>query len=284
MPEVWTKHIAPEDEDLWETRLEVLAEGKFAMAHVVGKQRLKIQVFAKTIEEALDLKQRFGGRVETLPDQNWVALSQTDPILVKVRDRLVVTSVAEPEALQAIRDQYPDRVVLTIPAELAFGTGDHETTSTCLRMLVDVASERCKLGASWQLLDLGTGTGVLAIASRWLGAARALGWENDPLALVVAQKNVRANGLDTHDVAMDSNDVLAWEPDSAEWDVICANMFSKILIATFPKIRRALKPGGTLIVSGILQEQAEETLAAAALAGLEMTLVKQVGKWVTART
>ena len=196
MPEVWTKHIAPEEEELWETRLEVLAETRFAISGVVGKRRLKIQVFVDTAEEALSLKQRFGGRVESLPDQNWMALSQTGSILVKVRDRLVGTSVSESKALQALRDQYSDRVVLTIPAELAFGTGDHATTSTCLRFLVDVASERHKRKESWCMLDLGTGTGVLAIAAKQLGAVRALGWENDPLALAVAEKNVSANGLD----------------------------------------------------------------------------------------
>ena len=82
---------------------------------------------------------------------------------------------------------------------------------------------------------------------------------------------------------IEAQDALSWEPAASQWDVICANMFSEILIAIFPKIRRALKPNGTLIVSGILQEQAEETLGAAERAGLTVNSVKEVGKWVTAR-
>ena len=281
MPQIWKKYIKPEDEALWECRLEVLAEGRFAITEVVGHQRLKIEVFRVEASEAAELKKRYGGRVEELADAAW-QLAPLDTILVKVRDKLIITSTVETEALEALRQKYPGRHLLTIPAELAFGTGDHETTSTCLRFLVDVARERN--AAPWNLLDLGTGTGILAIAASMLGAEHAVGWENDPLAVAVAQRNVSAHGLELVHVDIESHDVLSWEPELAQWEVITANMFSEILIVLFPKIRRALKPGGTLIISGILHTQEEETLAAASLAGFTMRDVKRVGKWVTART
>ncbi len=284
MIEIWMKRIAPEDEDLWEGRLIALVGERFVILRRVGRSRLEIQVFLENVAEGEALKERFGGRLDSLPEQNWMAMAAPKPILVKVRDRLLVTSDTDPDSLMALRAQYPDRLVLTIPPELAFGTGDHETTSTCLRMLVDVAAQRGKREASWRLLDLGTGTGILALAAKGLGAESVHGWENDPLALTAAENNVRMNGYDPDKVVLTSRDVFDWEPEHPSWDVITANMFSEILIALFPKIRRALKPDGTLIISGILHDQAEDTVAAAVRAGLEMDCVKQVGKWVTART
>ena len=279
MPEVWKKLISPEDEALWETRLEVLAEGRFVITSLVVRQRLKVEVFLEQGNDGADLIKEFGGSVDTLADEDWQSVP-LKPILVKVKKKLVITSTTEPAAQAKLRESYPGRELIIIPAELAFGTGDHDTTATCLRFLVDVAKER----DSWSLLDLGTGTGILAIAAKLLGASKALGWENDPLAVPVAERNVLTHGLQPDAVTIEAADVLAWEPQETAWDVITANMFSEILIATFPKMRRVLKPDGTLIISGILREQEAETLAAAEKAGFEMKEVKRVGKWVTART
>ena len=279
MPQVWKKFISPEDEALWETRLEIQAEERFAISSVAGRQRLKVEVFLDDESDGSELVRMYGGSVETLADEDWQSVP-VKPILVKVRDRLVITSTTEPDAQAKLRDMYPGRELLIIPAELAFGTGEHETTATCLRFLVDVAKER----GSWSLLDLGTGTGILAIAAKLLGASKALGWENDPLAVSVAERNVLVHGLKPDAVTIEAEDVLTWMPQEAEWDVITANMFSEILIATFPKMRQALKPDGTLIISGILREQEAETLRAAEKVGFEVDDVKRVGKWVTART
>ncbi|MCH1503347.1 50S ribosomal protein L11 methyltransferase [Verrucomicrobiales bacterium] len=281
MPPVWKKFISPEDEALWESRMEVQAEGRFAITSVAGRQRLKVEVFLDEGEDddGSGFVQAFGGSVVALADEDWQSV-QVRPILVKVRDRLVITSTTEPEAQARLRKTYPGRKLIIIPAELAFGTGEHETTATCLRFLVDVAKER----DSWSLLDLGTGTGILAIAAKLLGASQVLGWENDPLAVPVADRNVLTHGLAQDAVKIEAEDVLAWEPQEAAWDVITANMFSEILIATFPKMRQVLKSDGTLIISGILREQETETLAAAEKAGFAIMNVKRVGKWVTART
>ncbi len=279
---VWTKRIAPDEEALWETRMEMEAEGRYAIAQVVGQRSLKLQVYAEEVALAETLHKRYGGAIEELAKESWIAQGSPGPILVKIRDEIIVTSHREPADRAALQEEYPGRCILSIPPELAFGTGEHETTSTCLRFLVDVARER--QGTPWEMLDLGTGTGVLAIAAKHLGAQRVLGWENDPLAVPVAERNVRENGWSASDVQIANQDVLTWDPEGPSWDVITANMFSEILIACFPKIRRALHPEGTLLISGILAEQAEETLAAAATAGFTMATVKQVGKWVTART
>lgn len=133
------------------------------------------------------------------------------------------------------------------------------------------------------MLDLGTGTGVLAMAAKALGAETAVGWENDPLAVAVAIKNARANGFAEGEIKIAQRDVFQWQPEMPEWDVIAANLFSEILIALLPTIRRALKADGTLIISGILRAREEATLRAADEAGFRIDRVKRVGKWVSAR-
>ncbi len=97
---------------------------------------------------------------------------------VKVRDRLVISAESSKAALQKLAAQYPSRIILSIPPHLAFGTGHHATTATVLRFLVDFAKER--EGAKWSLLDLGTGSGVLAIAGARLGATQVSASDNDP--------------------------------------------------------------------------------------------------------
>ena len=162
---------------------------------------------------------------------------------------------------------------------MAFGTGDHATTSTCLRLLVDVA--RSRKGTHWTVADLGTGTGVLAIAARKLGAGETFACDYDPFAVAVGLRNIERNG--TPEIQMCEQDVLVWEPRKTGYDVVLANLFSTILIEAWPVIAKALAPGGDLIVSGILATQAWEVFTAAAGSGLGFTKVIKKGKWVTAR-
>ena len=165
-----------------------------------------------------------------------------------------------------------------MPAEMAFGTGDHATTSTCLRLLVDVARER--KGSEWQMLDLGCGTAVLAIAARVLGAKICEAHDFDPQAVRVSEQNLVLNKVDG--IKIIEQDVLKWTPPQ-QWQVVVANLFSTILQQAFGTIEKALKEDGDFIVSGILFEQWEPTREAAEKAGLQFSKVIRKGKWVTAR-
>jgi ribosomal protein L11 methyltransferase len=162
---------------------------------------------------------------------------------------------------------------------MAFGTGDHATTATCLRLLADVA--RARRGSAWSVADLGTGSGLLAIAARMLGSGPVFACDFDPFAVKVAQHNLRRNGIDG--VTLREQDVLKWRPRRTGHTVVLANLFSTVLIEAWPVIARALAPGGDLIVSGILASQAWEVVAAAAGHGLGFTRVVRKGKWVSAR-
>ena len=162
---------------------------------------------------------------------------------------------------------------------MAFGTGDHATTSTCLRLLVDVSRER--KGTPWTVADLGTGTGVLAIAARKLGAGETFACDFDPFAVAAAGRNAIRNG--TPEVLTKEQDVLQWKPRKKGYQVVMANLFSSVLIEAWPVIAKALAPGGDLIVSGILVSQAWGVFTAAASHGLGFTKVVTKGKWITAR-
>jgi len=163
---------------------------------------------------------------------------------------------------------------------MAFGTGDHATTATCLRFIVDIAKQR--KGTQWQMLDLGCGTALLAIAARMLGAEQCEAHDFDAQAVRVSEQNLTLNSVDK--ITVREQDVLEWDPPR-QWPVVVANMFSTILQRAFPTIAKSLEPGGDIIVSGILREQWDETRASAEAAGLHFLdeNVVRKGKWVTAR-
>jgi len=122
-------------------------------------------------------------------------------------------------------------MVISIPPHLAFGTGHHATTATVLRLLADFAEDRA--GSEWSLLDLGTGSGVLAIAGARLGATRVWACDNDPHAVRIARTNAGRNGA--KDIVVDEIDVLRWKP-RRKWTCVAANLFCTILEQAFPAI------------------------------------------------
>lgn len=223
------------------------------------------------------MRQQFGGTVRELKQRNWAAVLPQTPPLVKIRDRLIVCAERSAAARKKLALEYPRRVIISIPPHMAFGTGHHATTATVLRFLVDFAAAR--KDKKWTMLDLGTGSGVLAIAAAKLGAARIWGCDYDPHAVRIARENVCLNGA--VDVEVDQADVLKWKPRK-QWDCVAANLFSDVLEEAFPKIARAVKSDGAVFVSGILKSQAAACLRAGEAAGLRFKLVVTKGKWVSA--
>ena len=134
---------------------------------------------------------------------------------------------------------------------------------------------------TWSAADLGTGTGVLAIAARKLGCNEIYACDFDPFAVKVAQRNTERNGCPEMDIK--AQDVLKWNPRKRGYDLVMANLFSTVLIQAWPVIAKSLAPGGDLIVSGILASQAWDVFTAAAQHGLGFTQVIKKGKWVSAR-
>jgi ribosomal protein L11 methyltransferase len=272
---VWSKLSAAQWMDAWEERFA--GNPNLVIEMVKGGKSIRIRLFCNTQSEADAVVAQFGGSVRKMANSEWNKPVEA-PRPVKVRDVFVLTAENRPKELAALKKANPRREVIVIPPEMAFGTGDHATTSTCLRLLVDVA--RSRKGTDWTVADLGTGTGVLAIAAKKLGSGETYACDFDPFAVAVALRNVERNN--TPEVIMAEQDVLKWKPRKKGYDVVMANLFSTVLIEAWPVIAKSLAPKGDLIVSGILATQAWDVFKAAAGNGLGFTKVVTKGKWVTA--
>lgn len=274
---VWSKLSAAKWEDAWEERFHGPLQTGLAITRLPGGKTIRVEVYCEKATDARRIQKEFGGSIRQLKQQNWAALSAQSLQPVMVRKSLIIAHSEEVAA--AMRTAHPDRHVLCIPGELAFGTGDHATTSTCLRILADYAAEKQRAATPWSLLDLGCGTGILAIAAAKLGAAPVDGFDYDPAAVKVANKNVKLNGA--RKLRFTQDDVTTWKP-AQQYDVVAANIFFDVLTLSFPRIASAAKPGGMVIVSGILHTYAEECLASGKKAGLKFDKPIRRGKWVTA--
>ena len=273
---VWSKLSAAKWMDAWEERFA--GNPKLVIEYLKGGKSIRVRLFCDAEKEAKAAFIRFGGSVRKIAKSEWDK-PVPPPRPIKVRDALLLTAATRPQEIATLQGANPKRQIISIPPEMAFGTGDHATTSTCLRLLVDVARER--KGTDWAVADLGTGTGVLAIAARKLGARQTFACDFDPFAVAAASRNAKRNGVP--EILTREQDVLEWKPRKQGYDVVLANLFSKMLIQAWPVISKALAPGGDLIVSGILANQAWEVFTAAAGCGLGFTKVIKKGKWVSAR-
>ncbi|MCD8071054.1 MAG: 50S ribosomal protein L11 methyltransferase [Akkermansiaceae bacterium] len=276
---VWSKLSARKWVDVWEELLT--GNPGSVITEVKGGRTIRVTVYCETERDAITLKESFGGSVRNVKSRDWVAeqaLICRKPLVI--RDRLIVTDAYAAGKIESLRQQWPEREIIVIPAGVAFGTGGHATTSSCLRMLCDFA--QAERGRSWTMIDAGCGTGVLAIAAVKLGAVHADAFDFDEKAVEVARKNCERNGLESERISVFFGDVFRWSPAKPA-DLVTANLFSTILQRSFPRLAAALKPGGALVVSGILNAQWQETLEAARRNGLVCERVVRRGKWTTAR-
>ena len=165
-----------------------------------------------------------------------------------------------------------EKIPVIIDPGMVFGTGYHETSQTCLvlteRLSEDSRRESC--------LDIGTGSGILAIGAARLGYSHVTAIDIDPMAIDAAQRNVLENGLTNIEVR--KGDILSV---SGSFDLILANLLSGILIDIAPEIVSRLNPGGKAVLSGMLTGQEEDVTNACVEAGLLLNDTAVNGKWVT---
>jgi ribosomal protein L11 methyltransferase len=168
----------------------------------------------------------------------------------------------------------PDDVVIALDPGMAFGTGLHPTTRLCLAALEPLAEDG-RLGAS-RVLDVGCGSGILAIAALKLGAASALGVDIDPIAVESTASNARRNRVARR---------LRVRPGSlpttdGPFDVVLANLVAGVLVPLSEPLRDELRPGGTLLASGIFSDREAEVRTAFEAAGLVVSGRSADGDWV----
>ena len=174
-------------------------------------------------------------------DEDWARRSQENLSPITVGR---ITVLPRPE----LRAPSPESVAVVIPPSMGFGTGHHATTRLCLAALQTIDLR----GAS--VLDVGTGSGVLALAAVALGATRALGLDEDPDAIAAATENLEPNGVINVEFVV--GDLMRDDLPSA--DVIVANLTGALVVRAAGRLVRALRPGGVLIVSGVLAAEGDE--------------------------
>lgn len=181
---------------------------------------------------------------------------------------------------EEVKPEDADKKVLHIDPGTAFGTGMHETTQLCIRQL------KKYITPNTVLLDVGTGSGILAIVSLMYGIREAVGTDLDPCAVEAVRENMEMNGVpaDTFEMMIGNiitdkeiQDKVGYE----KYDIVVANILAEVLLPLTPVIRRHLKKGGIYITSGIIAEKEQLVVDAVKAAGMEVLEVTRQNEWVS---
>ncbi len=219
------------------------------------------------------------GTIQPLPapvftpiaDQNWMEAwkEHYQPIPVGKRLIIVPAWMESPDA---------SRIAIQIDPGMAFGTGTHPTTQLCLELLESLITPHSSL------IDIGCGSGILSIAALKLGADFALGVDIDEAAVKDSRENAQANGIRPEQFALgvgSAAEILAGNYKIRNAPLVLANILAPVIIRLFDSgLAGLVAPGGGIILSGILAEQAESVISAAHARGLRLIEKRQVGDWV----
>ncbi|MCL4868387.1 MAG: 50S ribosomal protein L11 methyltransferase [Anaerolineae bacterium] len=246
LPYVTVKFYVPESEDTPELRQTIVA-------HAAAIQN--------------DLPAEFP-TFRILQEEDWANAWKVHYKPFKLGQRLWIQPSWEKAVDAAATD-----IVLTLDPGMAFGTGLHATTQLCLALLEEV------IQPGDRVLDVGTGSGILAIAAAKLGASQVIAIDNDPLAVTATQGNITLNQVETQ--------VQTWQGELATvpvepYQVVVVNILAPVIITLLRQggLLNYVAPGGHLLLSGLIAVQQEEVMAAVAAAGGHLTTARQDGDWV----
>lgn len=191
-----------------------------------------------------------------------------------IDDLLVIPSWEEVE----VKDK--DKKILHIDPGTAFGTGMHETTQLCIRQL------KKYITSETELLDVGTGSGILAIISLMYGIKHAVGTDLDPCAVEAVRENMEANRIAPERFEMMIGNIITDKTVQdkvgyEKYDIVVANILADVLVPLTPVIANQLKPGGVYITSGIIDNKEQTVRSALEAAGLEVVEITYQGEWVS---
>ncbi len=245
--------------------------GYAVVAHIADDAAAAAAV--DSTERALWHLQAFGLRhvgtlqVRPVADTDWSEAWKEHYVPQRIGRVLIVPSWSTESA-------EPGDAVITLDPGMAFGTGLHPTTRGCLEMLQQLSA------LPDTVLDVGIGSGILALAALRLGSERAVGIDTDPLAVEAAAANAERNGL--ADRLVVSVGTLAATPERT-YPLILANLVAAVLVDLATPLAAHLAPGGSLLASGIIAPKADAVIAAMKAAGLRVAARRDDGAWVTLR-
>ena len=244
--------------DVDENKEKVLADVRAALAKM---------------QEFLDLGECTITESET-EDKDWINNWKQYFKQFYVDDILIIPSWEE------VKPEDRDKMIIHIDPGTAFGTGMHETTQLCIRQLKKYVTK------DTELLDVGTGSGILSIIALKLGARHAVGTDLDPCAVPAVEENKEVNGIPVEAFDMmigniiddkEVQDKVGYE----KYDIVTANILADVLVPLTPVIVHQMKPGAVYITSGILDVKEEVVKEAVVAAGLEVVEVTHQGEWVS---
>jgi ribosomal protein L11 methyltransferase len=242
----------------------------------------KTEETRQKLEEAL----YYLGMIQPLPapvfkpiaDQNWMEAWKEHYQPIPIGKRLIIV----PAWLESPDEK---RIPIKIDPGMAFGTGTHPTTQLCLELLENYFDASSSLVTRHlSLIDIGCGSGILAIAALKLSATSALGVDIDEAAVKVSRENADVNGIAAGQFTLGVGsvpEVLAGRFGVRSATLVLANILAPVIIRLFDdRLADLVAPGGMLILSGILEEQAGTVISAAQAHGMELVEKRQMGDWV----
>jgi len=218
-----------------------------------------------------------------IPDQNWMEAWKQRYKPIRVGRRLLILPAW-------MESSDPNRIAVKIDPGMAFGTGTHPTTRLCLELMEKAFEEKRgkRKGEPSRIfplscIDVGCGSGILSIAAVKLGARRVLGVDIDPESIVNSRENAKANGVGEEFIlgVGSVQEILTGQFPFERAPLVVANILAPVIIRLFDAgLADLIENGGTIILSGILQEQGEKVMEAAQARGLRLTGKRQMGDWV----
>jgi len=264
---LWRKLAEPRWLSAHEKLLQTRSLGRLVVISRPERRRLQLEIACPSLDDSRKLIEEFGGVTEKWP-RDWLKrfadTRGSKPL--KIGKRLVVSRKGDFQIAPAVGKP----PLLVIPAEAAFGTGEHATTSMSLRLL-ERLTRNWKDG--WSLVDLGTGTGILALAAKRFGAGHVIGLDIDPKAISTAKANARLNKINNVDFRL--GDLRKWKP-SGKTGIVAANLYSELLMEILPNLKRS----HWLILSGVLRTQEDKLFRALRRNNIQIVNAKRRGKWI----
>jgi|APSaa5957512622_1039677.scaffolds.fasta_scaffold24792_2 ribosomal protein L11 methyltransferase len=267
IPQNWAEEMGARCFELGSCGLETLDEGEDVHLIVYFDEGVKIEEIRQGVEEfARSLGRAVEVEIGRVEEEDWEAEWRRFFRPVWATDRIVVHPSWIPLQVE------PEQVAIVIDPKMAFGTGGHESTRLCLRAL----EKHLRVGD--RCLDLGTGSGLLAIAAVRLEARCVLAVDIDPLAVENARENACCNGIEEGKLEVRIGSIEQAKEEC--YELILANIQSHILRPLIEPVRQRLVPGGWVIFSGLLVREEETFGGWVEAGGLEIDSIHGEGNWI----